>query len=178
MGGFPRGRKGPGVKGILSPWTPRVTLAEPSSISITGELFLTCVSWAHRDFRAIMNKTPVWLPLQGGRRGVLETFTKWQLSPVSHTDTNTLFPHREPMQSNAALNKSSRYRRPRESTLLTKGWLITMKMGSFSQSSSNGRLLHPRSTALTMHQVTASPLLFIKQLMWNTKNKQTKPKSS
>ena len=48
----------------------------------------------------------------------------------------------------------------RKSILLTNGWLITMKTGSFSQSFSNGRLLYPRSTefTLTVNQVTASPL--------------------
>ena len=128
MGGVPGGRKGPGVKGLLPPWTPCVTqvctwLGPPASPS-TGELFLTCISWTCRDFRAMMNKPLCDSQSEegGGRRPSLND----SLQFLTHTNTVP----RELMESDAALNKRSRYCRPGGYSLLENpsfwqmdGWL-------------------------------------------------------
>ena len=113
VGGVPGGRKGPGVRELLPPWTPCVTqvctwLVPPASPS-TGELFLTCISWARRDFRAMMNK-----PL-GDSQSEAGGGVCWRpsLNDSLHqflTHTHTV--PRELMESDATLNKRSRYCRP------------------------------------------------------------------
>lgn len=117
VGNFPGARKGLGVRNrtpvSFNPW------CDPCLCHGTEPLQNLRSQVEYLSFQSLSHKaqTTPWLLLQGIREDCLSPEGPYvsltgQFSPAPHTDTRTLFLHKELMASDAALNKGRLSSRP------------------------------------------------------------------